>query len=377
MPIDPTSKPARRSLFPWSSSEFVQTVARLGIVGCAIAYSFSSLCVEYSTSPRNVLISKWASVLAGLVALVLLVWTVRQPSPSVWRRLVGVTHDTLAISLAMYLGREANAAFGVLYLVVIVGNGFRFGAPYMGYATLCSMLGFFLVHRSSAYWQSNHTLSFYIAAILVVVPGYMYFLLRSLHRARAELEQRANHDHLTGLMNRASIEQKIMDTVAANPRGHVLLYLDLDRFKGVNDNAGHAAGDRLLQEVARLIRRNVRDEDYCARLGGDEFCVLLTDCSMGTAAQIAERIREQVLKFRLPWGGRVYSVGTSIGVAASDSVEDGPSLLRLADAACYAAKNQGRNSVHVLDLHHRPADTGLLRGLSAVPTNGALQPTKG
>jgi diguanylate cyclase (GGDEF)-like protein len=164
-------------------------------------------------------------------------------------------------------------------------------------------------------------------------------------------------------MNRAGIEEKILDTVSASPRGHVLLYMDLDSFKHVNDNAGHAAGDHLLKEVARVIKRNVRDSDLCARLGGDEFCILLVESTMESAAQIAERIREEIQKYHLLWGGRVYSVGTSIGVAASDSVKDGQSLLRLADAACYAAKNQGRNSVHVVGIHQRITDTGLLRRL--------------
>jgi len=363
MPTETTPNPVRRRPSQWSNPEFTQSMARLGIVGCAIAYSFSEFCVRHSPSPANVLISKWVSVLAGIVALSIAAWTVRSPAPSITRRLVGITHDTTAISLAMYLGVDANATFGVVYLVVIVGNGFRFGAPYMAYATLCCMLGFGIVHQYSPYWQDNPTLSFYITAILVVVPGYMYGLLHSLHKARAELEQRANHDHLTGLMNRAGIEQKILETVMEQPRGHALLYMDLDRFKSVNDNAGHAAGDRLLKDVARVIRRNVRDQDLCARLGGDEFCVLLVECDLANATRIAECIREQVHQYRLEWSGKSHSVGTSIGVAASDSVQDGQSLLRLADAACYAAKNQGRNSVHVVKPHQRITDTGLLRRL--------------
>ena len=191
----------------------------------------------------------------------------------------------------------------------------------------------------------------------------MYGLLDSLHRARAALEQRATHDHLTGLMNRAGIEERLIDIVGAGPTGHVLMYMDLDRFKQVNDNAGHAAGDRMLGEIARVLKRNLRDKDLCACLGGDEFCMLLTDCEMDAAASIAERIRQQVASFRLLWGGRVYSVGASIGVAASDSVGDGQSLLRLADAACYAAKNAGRNSVHVIKASQRIGDTSLLRRL--------------
>jgi diguanylate cyclase (GGDEF)-like protein len=353
----------RRRYLNWSNPEFVQAVARIAIVGGAIAFSFSDYCVAHSPTPADVVLSKRVSVLAGIVAVLILVSTIRSPAPSLFRRLIGITHDTLAISIAMLLGAEANATFGVVYLVVIVGNGFRFGAPYMAYATVCSMLGFGLVHALNPYWQANPTLSFYLASILVVMPGYMYGLLHSLHGARAALEQRATHDHLTGLMNRAGIEQRILDTVGAKPHGHVLMYLDLDRFKQVNDTAGHAAGDHLLKEIARVIKHNVRDGDLCARLGGDEFCVLLVDCAMSTATQTAERIREQVESYRLLWGGRVYSVGASIGVAASDSVEDGQSLLRLADAACYAAKNAGRNSVHVVDPRQRISDTSLLRRL--------------
>jgi len=308
---DAHSNSARRRLPQWSNPEFIQAVMRLVFVGGAIAYAFSDYCLAHSPSLRNVLLSRWVSVMAGAAAALICLWTVRLPAPSVARRLTGITHDT------------------------------------------------------SPYWQSNPTLSFYIAAILVVVPGYTYALLNSLHKARAELEQRATHDHLTGLMNRAGIEQRILETVSDTPQGHVLLYMDLDQFKHVNDNAGHAAGDHLLREIARVIRLNVRENDLCARLGGDEFCVLFSHCSMDTAAQIAERIREQVHRYRLLWGGRVYSVGTSIGVAASDSVQDGPSLLRLADAACYAAKNEGRNSVHVVGAHQRITDTGLLRRLRA------------
>jgi diguanylate cyclase (GGDEF)-like protein len=362
MTVDTPQSPPRR--FPdWSNPEFVQAVVRLVIVGGAIVYAFSDYCLKHSPSLANVVDGKRVSVLAAVVAALILLSTMRSPAPSPFRRLIGITHDTLAISIAMFLGVDANATFGVVYLIVIVGNGFRFGAPYMAYATVCSMVGFAVVHELSPYWQSNSTLSFYIASILVVVPGYMYGLLNSLHRAREELEQRATHDHLTGLMNRAGIEQRILDTVTARPHGHVLLYMDLDRFKDVNDNAGHAAGDRLLKEIARIVKGNVRAEDVCARLGGDEFCMLLIDCRMDAATETAERIRRQVESFRLLWGGRVYSVGASIGVAASDSVEDAQSLLRLADAACYAAKNAGRNSVHVVDAGQRISDTGLLRRL--------------
>ncbi len=362
MAID-TPSTLRRRLLNWSNPEFVQAVVRVAIVGCAIAFAFSDYSPEHASTLDNVRTGKLISVLSGCMATLILASTILWPASSLFRRLIGITHDTLAISVAMFLGVEGNVFFGVVYLVVIVGNGFRFGAPYMAYATVCSMLGFGFVYYSNPYWQSNATLSFYLASILVVVPAYMYGLLNSLHRARAALEQQATHDHLTGLMNRAGIEQRLIDIVSASPKGHVLMFMDLDRFKQVNDSAGHAAGDRLLREIARVLKRNLRDKDLCARLGGDEFCMLMTDCGMAAATLIAERIRQQVESFRLLWGGHVYSVGASIGVAASDSVSDGQSLLRLADAACYAAKNAGRNSVYVIDAGHQISDTSLLRRL--------------
>lgn len=355
-------QPLSRLGLLWSSPDVVQALARMVIVAGALAYAFSDYALRHA-GLESVRIGRPVALLSALVATLVLVSSVRIPSPVPARRLIGITHDTLAISIAMYLGVDANATFGVVYMVVIVGNGFRFGAPYMVYATICALLGFAAVYGTSPGWQAEGTLSFYIAAMLVVVPAYMYGLLNSLHRARAELEMRATHDHLTGLMNRAGIEQRIMDLVGAREPGHVLIYFDLDRFKHVNDSAGHAAGDRLLAEVARIVRQHVRPRDLCARLGGDEFCVLLLDCGIDEGAAIAERIREQVHRFRLIWGGRAYSVGTSIGVAASDSVPDGPSLLRLADAACYAAKHAGRNSVHVVGPAFQAADTGLLRRL--------------
>jgi diguanylate cyclase (GGDEF)-like protein len=335
---------------------------RMVIVAGAVTYAFSDYALQH-TGIENVRVGRIVAVLSAVVATLILVSSLRMPSPVPVRRLIGITHDTLAVSCAMYLGVDANATFGVISMVVIVGNGFRFGASYMLYAACCALLSFAAVYATSPGWQANGTLSFYIAAMLVVVPAYMYGLLSSLHRARAELELRASHDHLTGLMNRAGIEHRIMEVVGTQPRGHVLIYFDLDRFKQVNDNAGHAAGDRLLAEVARIVRHNVRPQDLCARLGGDEFCVLLVDCSIDEGSAIAERIRGEVHRFRLLWGGRAYSVGTSIGVASSDSVQDGPSLLRLADAACYAAKNAGRNSVHVVGPAVRASDTGLLRRL--------------
>jgi Amt family ammonium transporter len=107
----------------------------------------------------------------------------------------------------------------------------------------------------------------------------------------------------------------------------------------------------------------VRQDDVCGRIGGDEFCVLLRDCPMPLGTQIANRIRDRIDAYTMPWSGKGYSVGASIGVVSARSAEDGPSFLRLADAACYAAKNAGRNTVHVIDTARMHLDTGEIRAL--------------
>jgi diguanylate cyclase (GGDEF)-like protein/PAS domain S-box-containing protein len=178
-----------------------------------------------------------------------------------------------------------------------------------------------------------------------------------VRRVTAELQFRASHDPLTGLINRAEFERRLMQAVdSANieNKQHALLYLDLDRFKAVNDTCGHDAGDELLRKVTQALLRELRQSDTLARLGGDEFGVLLDGCSDEPALRIAEQLRGTVDEFRFTHREQVFSIGVSIGVAVF-----GPgnaklsAIMRSADAACYAAKKGGRNRVHL----HGPGDS--------------------
>ena len=105
-------------------------------------------------------------------------------------------------------------------------------------------------------------------------------------------------------------------------------------------------------------------------MGGDEFCILLCDCPLEKGREIAEEVRSKVTGYRLAWGTEYFSVGLSIGVAPSDAVTDSESLFRLADAACYAAKNAGRNRVHVVDPRTDHLDTQKIRQLFDGPPPG-------
>ncbi|MEO8630867.1 MAG: EAL domain-containing protein, partial [Betaproteobacteria bacterium] len=171
----------------------------------------------------------------------------------------------------------------------------------------------------------------------------------------ARLSYQASHDALTGLLNRREFEQRLgVALISASDlrRDHAVLYLDLDQFKVVNDTCGHAAGDQLMCEVSLLLQRRLRDGDTLARLGGDEFGVLLEICPPEHAARIAEELRKAIVDFPFAWEGRQFSIGVSIGVV---NLADGSftlaSVLSAADAACYMAKEKGRNRLQIYHPH--------------------------
>ena len=183
-------------------------------------------------------------------------------------------------------------------------------------------------------------------------------------RLERELEFMATHDALTSLPNRLSFESALNDVCAEarnERREHVLCFMDLDRFKIVNDSAGHAAGDAFLQMVGNLIQVGRRDGDFTARLSGDEFALVLRDCSLARAEMTARELIDAIRSLRLPWDGKVYDIGASIGVTAITARSPGPTeLMSQADVACYAAKAAGRNQVMVYggrnglaERHHR------------------------
>lgn len=168
-----------------------------------------------------------------------------------------------------------------------------------------------------------------------------------------QLSYQATHDSLTGLINRSAFESRVIELInitKVENTNHIMCYLDLDQFKLVNDTCGHVAGDELLKQLSLLFNKQMRSGDIIARLGGDEFGVLLYGCPIEKGIEIAEEIRKVVYDFRFPWNDRQFAVGVSIGlVNISKETEDLTQLLSQADAACYAAKDKGRNRVHVYE----------------------------
>jgi diguanylate cyclase (GGDEF)-like protein/PAS domain S-box-containing protein len=167
-----------------------------------------------------------------------------------------------------------------------------------------------------------------------------------------QMSYQASHDALTGLVNRSEFERRLESALksarAGDGAGHAVCYLDLDRFKAVNDTCGHLAGDNLLREIASLLREKVRDSDTVARLGGDEFGLLLVGCPLDKARQITDDVCRAVADYRFVWRDQIFDIGVSIGVVEIGH-ESGAAetVLGAADSACYVAKQQGRGRVHV------------------------------
>lgn len=175
-----------------------------------------------------------------------------------------------------------------------------------------------------------------------------------------QLAWQAAHDQLTSLINRRQFDvllSRLIDGTKSEDQ-HALLYMDLDQFKVVNDTAGHAAGDEMLRQLADKLRAHMHGSDTLARLGGDEFGVLLENRSLDEALKVANALRKTVQDFRFTFEGRSFGVGVSIGLAPITADSGSPAnLMSCADAACYAAKDKGRNRVSV----YSPEDTDLIQ----------------
>lgn len=176
-----------------------------------------------------------------------------------------------------------------------------------------------------------------------------------------QLTWQASHDTLTQLINRREFERRLdtaIDKAKRQHQSHVLCFLDLDRFKIVNDTCGHGAGDELLRQVSDLLQTQVRKTDTLARIGGDEFGLILHQCSLEQAFRVVDTLQEQVQGFRFVWEDKSFTIGASMGLVVIDAdCESSEIAMGQADVACYAAKRRGLNRMHI----YKPDDDDLMQ----------------
>ncbi|HET9377172.1 MAG TPA: EAL domain-containing protein [Chthoniobacterales bacterium] len=174
----------------------------------------------------------------------------------------------------------------------------------------------------------------------------------SLRQERERLRYLATHDPLTKLLNRTVLMETLQEAVQAARGGSrsVLIYVDLDNFKLINDSLGHTVGDKVLAEVATVLQKSVRGHDVPFRLGGDEFAIVLRDIGLDKAKLISERILSRIQDFAFSDSTKTFIVGASIGITFIDGTVEGEEVMAFADSACYSAKAHGRNRVEVYDI---------------------------
>lgn len=204
--------------------------------------------------------------------------------------------------------------------------------------------------ESEALVDVRKTLYINLGICLVITLVVVMLMNLSLSRYQRRIEEMASTDKLTGLFNRqayAILMHKLMAESARQPRPVSVLLLDLDHFKSVNDQYGHATGDRVLRSVASQLRQVLRKSDIAVRWGGEEFLVVLNYCALDEARQIAEKIRQRIAQACLDVDGKHIALSVSIGVSQFSGDELPDQTISRADAGLYQAKQGGRNRVDV------------------------------
>ena len=333
-------------------NEFSQAVLRLVMVLCACIY-FLTPYFRSHIDTQTLSTIYFFSGLSLFVCVLLMVSAVMYLASSDSRRVIAIIHDAVFISLALFLGQAYTAPFAVLYLWITVGNGFRYGVHYLFISLFASLIGFACVFFISDYWRNQVLITLTVFAMLIMIPPYVALLLQSLQRANKKIKLQAIHDPLIPIYNRRGFKDAFYKSIRRDDNDefhHTLLFCDLDGFKKVNDIARHAAGDRMLIEIGRLLKEQVREGDTVARLGGDEFGLLLKSCPLKKGELIASLICESVSQYVLIWDEVELKVGISVGVVGIDqNDQDFNRVLKFADMACYTAKNAGGNQSYVFE----------------------------
>jgi len=273
------------------------------------------------------------------------------PAPTRARRGSALLLDSRMLTGIAYFG-DAFAAYIAFFFLTTVGWGLRFGRHYLLMTSGLQIAGMGYAMLFSDYWRHNQM--FGAVAIMAMLANTINvaILLRRIAWANHRLEEKTEEisrlawqDPLTRLPNRLYFHERLSQTLASadrSPRSIALILFDIDGFKSVNDTLGHEAGDRLLQELARVVGTRIRQADTFARLGGDEFVVIMDSLrDEADARLVAETILNTIAEIDL-FAAQGLHISASIGVACGAGRREIPDLLKQADGAMYEAKRAGK-----------------------------------
>jgi diguanylate cyclase (GGDEF)-like protein len=273
-----------------------------------------------------------------------IVWFMRHATRRLdvrWRWHLTMWVDLLAASFAILADPAVISPGFLAYLMVILGNGMRYGLRLFAEAVVGSLMCASLVIglRLFDYLDAISVSAAFFLLFFVIIVLYSYSLTANIEKGRRRLEAERDRDHLTGLLNRRALYERAERLLCDPVTGRaplVVLFADLDRFKAVNDNHGHHVGDRVLAEIGRLFAGSVRDTDLVARYGGDEFLLILRDLDLAGAAVLAGRLQQTLAD----WSRR-ENVDLSLSVGLGQYPDHGADLktvIERVDQAMYRSK---------------------------------------
>jgi diguanylate cyclase (GGDEF)-like protein len=230
----------------------------------------------------------------------------------------------------------------LVYIMIVLGNGMRYGMRLFAESLFGCFAGAMMVlsarHMIDGEMISAGLLFMNLFGGIILV--YSYILMGRIEQSRRELERHSTVDTLTGLLNRRALQDiahTMFQRLQRNDQTFVLLFADLDKFKAVNDELGHAVGDRVLRQFADIVRDTIRGTDVAARYGGDEFVVLLEHSSLAEAEIVATRIQQQV---------NAWAVDNEVEISVTFGLGEAPThgdtferLLDQVDRALYESKS--------------------------------------
>ena len=315
----------------------VQFIARYLFAAFGFAYFNSGDAIARSA---EYLVAANAVQVVYLVLVTIYLVHARLQLVSRTRLRVAMWTDVIAVSAAIFCDANVMSPAYLVYLVIVLGNGMRYGLRAFGEAALTSLLLGMVVLglRFADYLQNVSVASFFFILFVAIIVAYSYSLMVNIERAREGLEVASHNDALTGLLNRRGLQEHteaLFKSLGSARAPLAVLFADLDGFKAVNDVHGHDAGDRVLKEVARGIATSVRSSDLVARFGGDEFIVLMPETTLERAATVAQRLQAIVAAA----GNHQTALSVTIGVgAAPEHGADLDSVLKSVDTAMYEGK---------------------------------------
>jgi diguanylate cyclase (GGDEF)-like protein len=260
--------------------------------------------------------------------------------------------DIMGISLVVLTDPYIVPLTAMVYIVIVLGNGMRYGMRCFSEALAGSFI-FGSITLLMRYVDSVYNLMpgvIFLALFGGLILVYAYMLMSRVEASHNALHKNSRIDPLTVLLNRAALQEEAQHLFEEAKRLNeklMVVFADLDRFKSVNDNHGHAEGDRVLCSIARIIQSSIRDQDIAARYGGDEFVLLLYGIEPDAAKSVCDRIQTRLEE----WVSRQdYDVGISMGLGqAIKHGHDLDEILDKVDEALYACKNDNDLSVVTLN----------------------------